>query len=591
VKRGVARIAGVAALAATVSVAILAQGPSQLGLEEVFADYWGWRLADTPELATFMGRTDYNDRWTDLSKAARDKRRAERQEYLQKALYFAPGTLNASQKLSVALLEYQVRDALDNGPYLEIIETVSQADGFHNDVFETIDAMPARTSKDYENIIARIRKVPTLVDQTIDLLREQITAGQTQPSNVVTMMLDQMEAQSRATADDSPLLDAFRRFPASLPAADRDRLKRDAADAFTKAFVPSWRKAQMFLRTEYLPKARPQTAITSMPMGKEAYAALIRHYTTTKMSADQIHRLGQQEVQRIEGEMEKIARQAGFNGSVAEFEKSLTARPGMKFASKEEMLTYARDVAMRVQPELPRLFKRLPRIPFGIRPISADREAATASNYSRGTADGSRAGWFNMNTYKPQEQVKYRVEALVLHETIPGHHLQNSIALELQALPEFRKAFSASAYSEGWGLYAESLGPELGSVYLEPSTKFGQLASERFRAVRLVVDTGIHALGWSRDQARQYFAQHVPGESLARVDRYIARPGQALGYKLGELRIKDLRRRAERELGNRFDIREFHDAVLRNGILPLDVLDQEVTAAIAAAKESAGNPH
>jgi prolyl oligopeptidase len=190
-----------------------------------------------------------------------------------------------------------------------------------------------------------------------------------------------------------------------------------------------------------------------------------------------------------------------------------------------------------------------------------------------------------MNTYKPQEQVKYRVEALVLHETIPGHHLQISTAIELEALPEFRKAFSAAAYTEGWGLYAESLGPELGSVYLDPTTKFGQLASERFRAVRLVVDTGIHSLGWSRDKAREYFAQHVPGESIAEVDRYIARPGQALAYKLGELRIKDLRRRAERELGNRFDIREFHDAVLRNGILPLDLLEREVTGAMASAKQ------
>ena len=213
------RIAGVAVIAATVSVGIVAQGPSQLGLEEVFADYWGWRLADSPELATFMGRTDYNDRWTDVSKAARDKRRAEQQEYLQKALYFAPGTLNASQKLSVALLEYELRDDLDNGPYLEVIQTVSQSDGFHNDIFETIDAMPSRSVKDYENIVTRMRKVPTLVDQTIELLREQIAAGQTQPATVVTMMLDQMEAQSRPAAADSPLLDAFKKFPATVPSA------------------------------------------------------------------------------------------------------------------------------------------------------------------------------------------------------------------------------------------------------------------------------------------------------------------------------------------------------------------------------------
>jgi uncharacterized protein (DUF885 family) len=572
-------IAALAAFAAAPAF-VLAQGPSQLGLEEVFGDYWGWRLADSPELATFMGRSDYNDRWQDLSKAAREKRRAEKKEFLQKALYFAPGTLNSSQQLSVALLEYELRTDLEVEPYTDMIYTVSQSDGFHNSVFEVIDAMPSRTVKDYENIIARLRRVPTLVDQTIDLLREQVAAGHTQPASVVTMMLEQLQTQSKWTANESPLLEAFRRFPASIPAADQQRLRREATDAYSSAFLPAWRKAETFLRAEYLPKARPQTAVTSMPGGKEAYAALIHYFTTTRMSAEQVHQIGLQEVARIEGEMQKIAREMGFTGPVSEFEKQLAARPGMTFTSQEEMLTYARDVAMRVQPELPRLFKRLPRIPFGVRPIPPDREAATASNYSRGTPDGSRAAWFNMNTYKPQEQVKYRTEALVLHETIPGHHLQISTAIELEQLPEFRKAFSASAYVEGWALYAESLGPELGSVYKDPATRFGQLASEQFRAVRLVVDTGIHALGWSRDRAREYFALHVPSQSLAEIDRYIARPGQALAYKLGELRIKELRRRAERELGPRFDVREFHDAVLRNGILPLDLLDTEVEHAI-----------
>jgi len=234
---------------------------------------------------------------------------------------------------------------------------------------------------------------------------------------------------------------------------------------------------------------------------------------------------------------------------------------------------------------LPRLFRRLPRIPVGIRPITPDREAVTASNYNRGTPDGSRPGWFNLNTYNPTQQVKYRIEALVLHETIPGHHLQIATQLELDNMPEFRKAYIASGYTEGWGLYAESLGSELGSVYLEPATKFGQLTSERFRAVRLVVDTGIHALGWSRDRALAYFTEHAPSESPAEIDRYIARPGQALAYKLGELKIKELRRRAERELGSRFDIRDFHDAVLRNGTLPLDLLDTQVTASIAATRK------
>ena len=565
------------------AIVLRAQGPSQIGLEELFTEYWNWRLADSPELATSMGRDQYNDQWTDMSKAARARRRDERREFLQRVLYFAPGTLNEPQKVSAALLEYQLRAAMESEPYLEEIQTVSQGDGFHNDVFETIDAMPARNVKDYDNLIARLRKVPTVVDQNIELLREQIAAGTTQPALVVNLMLDQLQAQAMPAALESPLLQAFKRFPAGIGDADRQRLTREAVDAYTTAFQPAWRKAEVFLKETYLPKARRQVALTSQPNGKDAYNSLIRYYTTTRMTAEQVHRLGEQEVARIETEMQAIAKQAG-HASIQDFEQFLRSRPGGTFASKEEMLTYARDVAMRVYPELPRLFRRLPRIPVGIRPITPDREAATASNYSRGTPDGSRAGWFNLNTYKPMEQVKYRIEALVLHETIPGHHLQIATQLELEDMPEFRKAYIASGYTEGWGLYAESLGSELGSVYLEPATKFGQLTSERFRAVRLVVDTGIHALGWSRDQALAYFKEHVPSESPAEVDRYIARPGQALAYKLGELKIKELRHRAERELGTRFDVRDFHDAVLRNGTLPLDLLESQVTASIAAAR-------
>ena len=277
---------------------------------------------------------------------------------------------------------------------------------------------------------------------------------------------------------------------------------------------------------------------------------------------------------------------AGFTGTVAEFEQRLASDPAMRFSTQDDMLQYAREVLARVEPQLPRLFRRTPRMTVGVRPIPADREASTASNYTAGTADGSRPGWFNMNTYKPGDQTRYTVEALVLHETVPGHHLQVGLSRELEGLPEFRTMFRAPAFSEGWALYAESLGPELG-VYREPATRFGQLASERFRAVRLVVDTGLHAMGWSRDRAREYFQQHVPAQSLAEVDRYIARPGQALAYKLGELEFKRLRDKAEQALGARFDVRDFHEAVLRNGALPLDLLEPQVDAYVSSTKSGA----
>jgi prolyl oligopeptidase len=577
------------ALACLAPAILMAQGPERFSgpssqtLAQLTGDYWEWRLAVQPELATRVGRSEHNDRWRDVSKTARDRQRKDREEFLQKAMYLSPGNLNSTDVVTSLLMEHELRTQLEAQDYLNLVQLVSQSDGLHNEVFGIIDQMPSRTVKDYENIIARLRKLPALIDQSIDLMREQLAAGLSQPAMVVDLTLDQLVAQSRPSAADSPLLVAFRRFPSEISVADQDRLRTQAYAAYDQQFVPSWKTLETFLRDTYRKQARPQAAITSVANGRAAYAALIHAYTTTRMTADQIHQLGLQEVARIEKEMERLARADGFAAPVSEYEKQLGARPGMRFTSQAEMIQYARDVLARLQPALPRLFQHVPKMKVDVRPIPADREASTASNYTAGTADGSRPAWFNMNTYRPTEQVKYRTEALVLHETVPGHHLQIATARELQGLPEFRKVFTAAAFSEGWGLYAESLGSELG-VYADPTTKFGQLASEQFRAVRLVVDTGLHAMGWSRDRAREYFSLHVPAQSLAEVDRYIARPGQALAYKLGELKIKELRRRAEQAFGSRFDVRQFHDVVLRNGTLPLDLLEEQVNAYIATAR-------
>jgi uncharacterized protein (DUF885 family) len=558
-------------------------GPSSQTLAQLTGDYWEWRLAVQPELATRVGRTEHNHRWRDLSKPARDRLRKDREEFLQKAMYLSPGNLNPTDLVTSLLMEHELRTQLEAQDYLNLVQVVSQSDGVHNEVFTVVDQMPARDVKDYENIVARLRGLPTYVEQAIGLMQEQLAVGLAQPAIVVDLTLDQVAAQRKSTAAESPLLGAFRRFPPGIAAADQERLRAQAYAAYERQFVPSWQALETFLRDTYRRQARPLTAVTSVPNGRAAYDALIHAYTTTRMTPEQIHQVGVQEVARIEKEMQRLARADGFTGPVTEFEKQLGARPGMGFSSQAEMIQYARDVLARLQPALPRLFLHVPRMTVDVRPIPADREASTASNYTAGTADGTRPAWFNMNTYRPQEQVKYRTEALVLHETVPGHHLQIGIARELQGLPEFRKVFTAAAFSEGWGLYAESLGPDLG-VYADPTTKFGQLASEQFRAVRLVVDTGLHAMGWSRDRAREYFALHVPGQSLAEIDRYIARPGQALAYKLGELKIKELRRRAEEALGARFDVRAFHDVVLRNGTLPLDLLEEQVNAYIASAE-------
>jgi uncharacterized protein (DUF885 family) len=560
-----------------------AVGASATALYQSFINYWEWKLANHPETATNIGRREYNDRWRDWSKQARDHRRLRLEDFLRDALYIGTGNLTTSDRLSAQLLEYELNSTLESDAWVELTTRVSQSDGAHNQVFGVIERMPASDVKDYENIIARLQALPAYVDQTIALLGEQLDAGLAQPQVVVDLTLDQLVAQSRPSASESPLLAAFSRFASNVAVSDQVRLRARAVAAYEQQFVPSWKKYETFLRETYRPKARAQIGLSSLPNGADGYARMIRYYTTTTMTAAQIHEIGLREVARITKEMEALVRADGFTGTVAEYEKQLASRPGMMFTSKDEMIAYAREVAARVEPVLPKLFNLRPRMKYDIRPIPPDREASTASNYSVGTADGSRPAWFNMNTYRPQQQVKYRTEALVLHETVPGHHLQVALERELEGLPDFRRVFNASAFAEGWGLYAESLGPELGTVYREPATKFGQLASEQFRAVRLVLDTGIHAFGWSRDRAREYFSHHVPSQSLAEVDRYIARPGQALAYKLGELKIRELRAKAQQQLGARFDIRRFHDAVLRNGRIPLDVLDNEVNNYLAGA--------
>ncbi len=561
-----------------------AVGASTAALYELFTAYWEWRLANEPELATSIGRTDYNHRWRDWSKASRDRARVARQEFLQQLLYLGTGNLTPGDRLSTHLLEWELRSALDGEPYTQLAQRVSQMSGGHTQVFTVIGQMPARTVRDYENIVARLRAVPAYVDQNIELLREQIAAGLTQPLVVVDLMLDQVAAQRRPAAGESPLLAAFRQFPSDIGVVEQQRLRRDAVAAYDEAFAPAWRRLETFLREVYRPKARPQIALTSLPGGRALYDYAVRFHTTTAMTAEQIHQVGVDEVARIEREMEEIARADGFTGPATAYEQALGKRPGMRFSSRDEMLAYARETLGRVEPVLPKLFTRLPKMAVGIRPIPADREAATASNYEVGTTDGTRQAWFNMNTYRPQEQVKYRTEALVLHETMPGHHLQSALARETEGVPEFRRAFSTTAYAEGWALYAESLGPELGTVYREPATRFGKLASEKFRAVRLVVDTGMHVMGWSRERAREYFRLHAPGQSIAEIDRYIAWPGQALAYKMGELQITALRRRSEQALGAAFDVREFHDVVLRNGRLPLDLLEEQVDTWIASKR-------
>jgi uncharacterized protein (DUF885 family) len=551
-------------------------------LHKLFAEAFETTLREKPEWATFIGRTEYDDRWTDASKSARERRKQQRRDWLKELARFAPETLSEQDRVSARVFRFMVESELDTEEIEAELLTVSQLYGVHNWVFMTVDRMPNRTVKDYENIIKRLRAAPLLIEQNIAAMSEGSARGGTQPRVVIERVVQQVADQRAMDANTTPLLKAFREFPSNFPKAEQERLRDQAVSAYQKQFVPAWKQLESYLTNSYLLKARQTDGISPIPDGRRTYELLVRSSTTTGMRPEDIHRLGVAEVKRIEAEMQKVIAGTGFGGTLAQYAGKIKQAPGQRFRDRDEMLTYCRNAAKVVEPELPKLFKRIPVLLYGVRPIPPDQERAMATHAWPMAPDGSAPGWFELNTYEPEKQVRYDKEALVLHEAVPGHIFQSAVAWTIADLPEFRKYYLTSAYLEGWALYVESLGSQLG-LYRTPESRFGQLASERFRAARLVVDTGMHALGWTRQQAIDYFREHAPEENSSEIDRYIAWPGQALAYKMGQLKIRQLRDMAERELGPKFDIREFHDVMLRNGPVPLDVLDEQVRAYVASA--------
>jgi len=552
-------------------------------IQDFFRQAFAERLKDEPEFATGVGHHEYDDRWNDWSKAGRDLRLAHMRQRQERLNSFSLPSLSPQDRLSARLMQFTLRTDIDSHDLEDELLRVSQQNGLHNRVYTVFDRMPAITVHDYENMIARLRAVPAYIDQNIALLDDAIARGMTQPKMVVDLVSAQLAAQIGQDRDHTALLAAFHRFPTGIPEAERTRLRDAGIAAYEQQFLPAWRKYHEFITGKYARAARPAIAISSIPQGREDYAILIHRYTTTNMTADEIHKLGLSEVDRIENEMKAVLKEAGFNGSIAEYERKLENAPEQHFHNREEMLAYCRNVAKIIEPELPHQFKHIPELLYGIRAIPEDREAATATNAQAPSPDYTTPGWMNLNAYQAEKQTKYNKESLVLHEAVPGHVFQITLAQALPGIPDFRRFYSNSAYVEGWALYAESLGSQVG-VYKDPASHFGQLASERFRGVRLVIDTGMHAKGWSREQAVEYFKTHAPDESLAEVDRYIAWPSQALSYKMGQLKIRELRAEAEKQLGSRFDIREFHDMVLRDGVLPLDLLQQQVEEELRAAR-------
>ncbi|MDB5388548.1 MAG: hypothetical protein JWM11_4194, partial [Planctomycetaceae bacterium] len=555
-------------------------------LYAIFDREWEYGLKESPTFASHLGDKRYNHLWPNVSLTAIQARLQHAHKLLAAVCTIEPAKLSAPDKLNLLLFRKQVELEIEDYELRWYLVPLTMRDGIQ-DESSVADSLSFHTVKDYEDWLARLESFPAYMTQTIELMQEGIKARLLQPKIVMSRLPAQIKKQIVDDPEQSLYYKPFRKFPETISEADQTRLKSAAKAAIAKKLVPAYREFLHFFQNQYLPACLPEVGVWQVPRGHEIYAFRARQFTTTNLSPKEIHEIGLREVARIRGEMERIVKQVGFQGTFKEFLQSL--RTDKKFYCDNEQQLFAeyQAVCKRIDPELPRLFGRLPKIPYDLQPIPAHLAPDTTTAYYRQpAADGTRPGTYFVNLYKPEVRPRYEMEALSLHEAVPGHHLQIAIATELQGVPTFRRFTGFTAYVEGWALYSESLGGELG-MYKDPYSKFGQLTYEMWRAVRLVVDTGMHEFKWTRQQAIDYFLEHTAKTELDvtnEVDRYIGWPGQALAYKIGELKIKALRAAAEHELGTRFDIREFHDTVLGQGAVPLDVLEQIVNDWIKSKK-------
>jgi uncharacterized protein (DUF885 family) len=555
-------------------------------LSTLLDQIWQDKLRHSPEFASSIGDKRYNDQLTDYSPKEVNAALARGRDYIQQLAEIDTTGLSEQERLSADLMLRSLIEAQESEKFKEWEMPVNQFNGFHTDLAQLPARLQFDSVKDYDDYITRLTKVPAVFSQIMTNMQLGADEGRTPPQYLMEKVLVQTQSLANLKAEESPFALPLKRFPKSVSAAEQKRISTEVLQAISANVLPSYKRFGGFLKAEYIPKSRQEPGVSAIPDGDAYYAFRIRQSTTLNKTAAEIHQIGLDEVKRDETEIQAIVKRLGF-ADIKSFRAALAANPKEHPSSADALIDAFKEYIAGMKPKLPELFGRLPKAPLEIVPVPAYMEKDQAeAYYDNGTPDGSRPGSVYVNTYNFAERSLAPMEAVAYHEGLPGHHLQISIAQELTGLPEFRKYQDYTAFTEGWGMYSERLGKDVG-LYKDPYSDYGRLENDMWRAIRLVVDTGVHSQHWTRQQMVDYFREHSAIDETniqAEVDRYIAWPAQALGYKMGQLKILELRDKAKTALGSKFDIKAFHDEVLDSGALPLDVLELRVDAWIAAQK-------
>ena len=550
----------------------------EVKLHTIFDEQWNRDMEENPVRASRLGDRRFNTQWSDLSPEARNRRHQGNVQALRDLQSIDSELLSKEEKLNRDLFEHRYRDRIESFQFGSNLIPISQRGGIQT-LDETGNRLRMKTVSDYDDWLIRLGKLGQYMGQTIALMQEGIEKGMLPPKITMKRVPAQIEKQLVVKPEDSLFYKPFDEFPESISAADKTRIQDEAKRVIAEVVVPAYQNLYDFFTTTYYPACLDTIGASALPNGRAFYEFRVRRFTTTELTPEEVHQIGLEEVERIRSEMNQVIERVGFDGGFDEFIKFLRTDPQFYFDDAEELFDTYLSIAKRIDPELVNLFGKLPRMPYGLKKIpDAIAPDTTTAYYTSPAGDGSRAGYYYVNLYQPGTRPKYEMEVLTVHEAVPGHHLQIALQQEMEELPNFRRYSGITVFTEGWGLYSELLGYDLG-LYKDPYSKFGQLTYDMWRAVRLVVDTGMHYKGWSRQKAIDFFLANAARNELDitnEIDRYISWPGQALAYKLGQMKISELRARAELALGDKFDIREFHDTVLAQGALPLSMLESMV---------------